>query len=62
MTKQDTQNEAVPDNEPKWDYTSSKQNFFTGAAVVAGNALVLLLYLLYRTVPAVHQFISGKPM
>ena len=57
MTNQEQSNE-----EPKWDYTSSRQNFFTGALVVAGNLGVLFLYLLYRTVPAVHQFISGKPL
>ena len=59
MTYQEPPNE---NNEPKWDYTSSRQNFITGAMVVGGNLLVLLIYLLYRTVPSVHQFISGKPM
>ncbi len=51
-----------PNNEPQWDYTSSRQNFITGAMVVGGNVLVVLIYLLYRTVPSVHQFISGKPL
>tara|TARA_Y100001968_G_C19289992_1_gene683716 strand:- start:655 stop:855 length:201 start_codon:yes stop_codon:yes gene_type:complete len=51
-----------PEIEPKWDYTSSRQNLITGALVVGGNLLVILLYLLYRTVPAVHTFISGKPL
>ncbi len=55
-------NQEQPNNEPKWDYTSSRQNFITGALVVGGNVLVLLLYLLYRSVPSVHQFISGKPL
>ena len=53
----------MADNEqPKWDYTSTKQNFFTGSLVVGGNLLVVVLYVLYRSVPAVHQFISGKPL
>ncbi len=60
MTSQEPSN--AENTEPKWDYTSSRQNFITGALVVGGNLLVVLLYLLYRTVPAVHQFISGKPM
>ena len=47
---------------PQWDYTSNRQNFITGAMVVGGNVLVIVLYLLYRTVPAVHQIISGKPL
>ena len=57
-----TDQEQPNSNEPKWDYTSSRQNFITGAMVVGGNLLVLLIYLLYRTVPSVHQFISGRPM
>ncbi len=55
-------NQGSPNDQPKWDYTSSRQNFITGAMVVGGNLLVVLIYLLYRTVPAVHQFISGKPL
>ncbi|WP_269623174.1 hypothetical protein [Prochlorococcus marinus] len=55
-------NSEPPNNEPKWDYTSSSQNFITGALVVGGNLLVIIIYLLYRSVPAVHQFISGKPL
>ncbi len=51
-----------PDNEVKWDYTSSRQNFITGALVVGGNLLVVIIFLLYRSVPSVHQFISGKPL
>ncbi len=57
--------EKTPSNatEPaKWDYTSNRQNFITGAMVVGGNLLILILYVLYRTVPAVHTFISGKPL
>ena len=52
----------MSNSDPKWDYTSSKQNLITGALVVGGNLLVILLYILYRTVPAVHQVISGKPL
>ena len=55
-------NQEPTNNEPKWDYTSSRQNLITGAMVVAGNLLVVVLYVLYRTVPAVHQIISGKPL
>lgn len=55
-------NSQPDNNEPKWDYTSSRQNLITGALVVGGNLLVLVLYFLYRTVPAVHQIISGKPL
>ncbi len=62
MTNQEPPNQEPANQEPKWDYTSSRQNFITGALVVGGNVLVLLIYLLYRTVPAVHQFISGKPL
>ncbi len=54
--------ESSPDNEVKWDYTSSRQNLITGSLVVGGNLLVLLIFLLYRSVPSVHQFISGKPL
>ncbi len=54
--------EPTREVEPKWDYTSSKQNMITGALVVGGNVMILVLYLLYRSVPAVHQFISGKPL
>ncbi|WP_193742044.1 MULTISPECIES: hypothetical protein [Prochlorococcus] len=55
-------NTEPTNNEPKWDYTSSRQNLITGALVVGGNLLVVILYLLYKTVPAVHQIISGKPI
>ena len=47
---------------PKWDYTTRGQNLITGSLVVGGNLLVVLLYILYRTVPSVHTFISGKPL
>ncbi len=50
------------ETQPKWDYTSDRQNLITGAMVVGGNLLVILAYLLYRTVPSVHSFISGKPL
>ncbi len=49
-------------DQPKWDYTSSRQNLITGAMVVGGNLLVVILYVLYKTVPAVHTIISGKPL
>ncbi len=65
-------NETTPENtinkenekeqEVKWDYTSSRQNLITGGLVVGGNLLLVVTYLLYRYIPAVHQFISGKPM
>ena len=56
-----TQDQAS-DTEPKWDYTSNKQNMITGGVVLGGNLLLLLAYFLYRYVPAAHQFISGKPL
>ncbi len=46
--------------EQKWDYTSREGNFAAGAAVVGGNLLVILIYILYRTVPSVHHFITGR--
>ena len=54
--------EENSDAQPKWDYTSSRQNLITGAMVVGGNLLVVMVYFLYRSVPAVHEFISGKPL
>ena len=51
----------MDEKEPKWDYTTSEGNFAAGAAVVGGNLLVIILYILYRTVPAVHDFIAGRP-
>ena len=54
---------SQPENDqPKWDYTSSRQNLITGALVVGGNVLVVIVYVLYRYVPSVHQIISGKPL
>mgnify|MGYP001308533607 CR=1 FL=1 len=53
---------SVTDEAVKWDYTSSRQNLITGAMVVGGNLLVVIIYILYRYVPSVHQFISGKPL
>ena len=63
-SKSDITNETQQsqESEVKWDYTSSRQNLITGAMVVGGNLLVLVLYILYRTVPSVHTFISGKPL
>ena len=55
-------NQQPENDQPKWDYTSSRQNLITGALVVGGNLMVIVLYILYRTVPAVHQIISGKPL
>jgi len=52
----------MPESDPKWDYTTNEQNMLTGGLVVGGNLLVILLVVLYRTVPAVHTFISGKPL
>ena len=48
--------------QPKWDYTNREQTLFTGALVVFLNLLVVLGVILDRTVPAVHSFITGKPM
>ena len=53
-------NKTMTDNEPKWDYTTKEGNFAAGAAVVGGNLLVLIIYILYRTVPSVHHFIIGR--
>ena len=55
-------NPEPTNNEPKWDYTSSRQNFITGALVIGGNLLIVIIYALYKTVPAVHEVISGKPL
>ena len=59
-----TKPDSIPDEDApvKWDYTSSRGNMVTGAMVVGGNLALLVTYLLYRSVPAVHQFISGKPL
>ena len=50
----------MTDKEPKWDYTTNEGNFAAGVAVVGGNLLVILIYILYRTVPSVHHFITGR--
>ena len=62
MTEPEINQSNSLDSEPKWDYTSSRQNLITGSIVVGGNILVILMYVLYRYVPAVHQVISGKPL
>ena len=49
------------EEEPKWDYTTSRDAQITGAVVIAANFLVLLMFLLYKYVPSAHQFISGRP-
>ena len=46
MTNSDPTNQQQDNQEPKWDYTSSRQNLITGALVVGGNVLVILAYLL----------------
>ena len=51
----------MSDNEPKWDYTTREGTLGIGAAVIGLNLVVIILYILYRTVPSVHSFISGKP-
>ena len=50
------------DSEPKWDYTTSEQTRLTGFLVVGLNLVVVILFILDRTVPAVHSFITGKPV
>ena len=54
--------EEEEEEETKWDYTSSKDTMITGAAVVGANLLVIITFILYKYVPAVHQLISGKPI
>ncbi len=53
---------ALDETTPKWDYTSREQTLFIGAIVVGLNLLIVLAAILDRTVPAVHSFISGKPI
>ena len=48
--------------EPKWDYTNRRQTLLTGALVVGLNLLLVIGVILDRTIPAVHSFITGKPM
>ena len=52
----------IEEEGPKWDYTTSRDAQITGAVVLAANFLVLIMFLLYKYVPAAHQFISGKPI
>ncbi len=52
----------LEDEAVKWDYTNREQTLYTGAAVVGLNLLVIVLVVLDRTIPAVHSFITGKPM
>tara|TARA_Y100001968_G_C19439290_1_gene761622 strand:+ start:305 stop:463 length:159 start_codon:yes stop_codon:yes gene_type:complete len=52
----------MSDNEPKWDYTTREGNLFIGGVVVGLNLLLVLALILDRTVPAVHAFITGKPV
>tara|TARA_Y100001968_G_C19326378_1_gene701965 strand:- start:716 stop:916 length:201 start_codon:yes stop_codon:yes gene_type:complete len=54
--------DALNQEEPKWDYTTSGQTLFIGALVVGLNVVVLIAYLLYRYVPAAHSFFTGKPL
>ena len=53
---------TMSDSEPKWDYTTREGNLFIGGLVVGLNLLVVLALVLDRTVPAVHAFITGKPV
>ncbi len=64
---QDMENKVDSQTPPKeeavkWDYTNREQTLYTGAAVVGLNLLVIIIVILDRTVPAVHSFITGKPM
>tara|TARA_B100000700_G_C15033384_1_gene851626 strand:+ start:2153 stop:2347 length:195 start_codon:yes stop_codon:yes gene_type:complete len=38
------------------------QVMFIGGSVVAMNLVLIIAYILYKTVPSVHSFISGKPL
>ena len=62
MSSPDELSKQLEEEEPKWDYTTSRDAQLTGAAVIGANFLVLIIFLLYKYVPAVHQFISGKPI
>ena len=62
MADQEETIQASEEETPKWDYTTSRDAQITGAVVILANFLVLLIFLLYQFVPAVHQFISGKPI
>ena len=54
--------DQAPESQPKWDYTSNKQNMITGGLVLGGNLLLLVAFLLYQYVPAAHEFISARPL
>ena len=62
MTDKESTNPQNLEEEPKWDYTSSRETMITGAAVVGANLLVIIAFFLYRYVPSFHQWISGKPI
>ena len=63
MTNDLPQGNQQSTEEPvKWDYTSREQTLFIGAAVVGLNFLIIILAILYRTIPAVHTFFSGKAL
>tara|TARA_Y100001968_G_C19358212_1_gene718346 strand:+ start:960 stop:1148 length:189 start_codon:yes stop_codon:yes gene_type:complete len=62
MSEPEFNEDSLNEEEPKWDYTTSRDAQLTGAVVIAANFLVLILFLLYKYVPAAHQFISGKPI
>ena len=61
MADQEVDLTQQEEEEPKWDYTTSRDAQIAGAAVLIANFLVLILFFLYKYVPAVHQFISGRP-
>ncbi len=52
----------MTESEPKWDYTTREGNLFIGGVVVGLNLILILAVVLDRTVPAVHAFITGKPI
>ena len=62
MENQPSENNQQPEEAVKWDYTNREQTLVIGAVVVGLNLVVVLLAILYNTVPAVHSFFSGKPM
>ena len=62
MENQSTENKPQEEESVKWDYTNREQTLVIGAVVVGLNLLVILLTILYNTVPSVHSFFSGKPM
>ena len=56
------QSNPIEEQAPKWDYTNREQTLFIGALVVGLNLLVVVAVILDRTIPAVHAFVSGKPV